>query len=227
MKKILIIAPHQDDEIIGCGGLICYLKEKKFDIYVCHVFKGNTGIDGISAEECQKIRQEEAFSVANYLGFKLLENLNFDDRGNTSKYELQEKLIYLVRDISPDYLLLPHANETDYEHKLVSIVGRESAWLALTNIKQRNLINNLNLKMQVLYYEVWENISNGKLCLDISKYIKEKENALLLYKSQMGSGWLNGAIGRNAYRGSTLLNHGYCEVFNFEKMNMEEIFNES
>ena len=33
MKKILFIAPHADDETIGCGGIIHKFKSQNFKIY--------------------------------------------------------------------------------------------------------------------------------------------------------------------------------------------------
>ena len=63
MKKIMILAPHQDDELILCGG---FLKElvAKSDVYI--VFMTN----GDYASDMRYIRLEEALKVCKLYGIK-------------------------------------------------------------------------------------------------------------------------------------------------------------
>ena len=42
MKKILVIAPHPDDEVLGCGGTIKKYSKRGNEVYLCIVTKGYT-----------------------------------------------------------------------------------------------------------------------------------------------------------------------------------------
>lgn len=214
-KKILIIAPHQDDEVIGCGGLIGYAIDHDSSVEVVHVFAGSTGIaTKPNGEETIRIRTLEAQAAAEEIGFTLLPNLGFEDRTRPSEVAIQESLIDVIRSSRPEIILLPHAEESDAEHSLVSRVGKEAAWLASANIETK-----ANLKLTppvkvVLYYSVWSPIATPALYLDITKYAKLKRRALAHYGSQMDeTSWLDGSLGINQYWGTKIQSNGYVEVF--------------
>ena len=38
--KVLVIAPHPDDEVLGCGGMIAKRTEAGHEVYVCVVPTG-------------------------------------------------------------------------------------------------------------------------------------------------------------------------------------------
>ncbi|MDO8510008.1 MAG: PIG-L family deacetylase [bacterium] len=68
-KKLLVIAPHPDDEIFGCGGLIARFKREGGQVYVLYLTVGTTrdfSGNGLSTEE---ERQSEIKAVAEYLSF--------------------------------------------------------------------------------------------------------------------------------------------------------------
>ena len=75
-KKILIVAAHPDDEILGCGGTI--IKYKKFsEIEVMFM------TDGVSSREKNKSkalkRKEESLKLFKFLELKKPTFLNFPD----------------------------------------------------------------------------------------------------------------------------------------------------
>ena len=43
-KNVLVIAPHHDDESIGCGGTIALLTSKGYSVSVVHVYEGSSGV---------------------------------------------------------------------------------------------------------------------------------------------------------------------------------------
>ncbi|MDD3999043.1 MAG: PIG-L family deacetylase, partial [Candidatus Shapirobacteria bacterium] len=78
--NVLVIAPHHDDEVIGCGGLISLLVSKGYNVSVVHVFNGSSGVAERSSKVSQKVRHVEAVAASKIAGFTLIPNLNFDDR---------------------------------------------------------------------------------------------------------------------------------------------------
>ena len=59
MKKILILSPHADDEILGCGGFISKYSKLNYQIFVLIMTNANIGAPEIySLQDMQKIRNE-------------------------------------------------------------------------------------------------------------------------------------------------------------------------
>ena len=72
MKKILILSPHADDEILGCGGLITKYSKKNYQISVLILTNAHKGAPEIYSEK--KIHQirNEAIKANNFIGTKKL-----------------------------------------------------------------------------------------------------------------------------------------------------------
>lgn len=222
-EVVLVIAPHQDDEVIGCGGAICQLVSHRYDVRVAHVFLGTSGIAGVAPEQSQHIRHEEARAAASIGGYTVLPNLKFIDRDRSQDAKIQKAILRLIRQVKPAIVFLPHKEETDYEHKLVAIEGREALWLAASDIYP-SLGAPLTMVPRVFYYEVWKNLDTPTVLCDITKHKEVKRRMLEAFTSQMSSsGWVDGALGRNAYRGVTTFGDGLYEAFSTENVTLEEL----
>ena len=223
-KTALVIAPHHDDEVIGAGGTMLYLINRGYDIKVAHVFYGSSGITGVKTpQKSHAIRENEAKKAAKNAGYQVLPNLGFIDRNRDNDAKLQSSLIKLIRSVNPVIVFLPSKEETDYEHRLVSKEGREALWLSASGLFPE-LGTTITKIPTVFYYEVWKNISSPTIYCDITSFMGEKKAMLKVFSSQMEtSGWVDGAIGLNAYRGATTLGGGYAEVFGTEKIYIGDI----
>ena len=58
-KKVLILSPHADDEILGCGGFISKYSKQKYLINVLILTNANKGAPEVySSKEINQIRNE-------------------------------------------------------------------------------------------------------------------------------------------------------------------------
>ena len=226
-KKILIIAPHQDDEVIGCGGLICHARQNDIDVDVVHVFAGTSGVaregSTASAKDSCQIRHQESLISAKIGGYNVLKNLGFIDRNRKNDTLMQTELIKIIRKVKPIAILLPHIDESDMEHHIVSLYGKEAAWLSSVDIFSE-LGAPTKDKLNIFYYEVWTPILKPTFVLDITKYIDNKKAMLMAFVSQMDTtSWVEGSIGHNAYRGATQNGNGYVEAFTASPIDIKDL----
>ena len=76
-KKILILSPHADDEILGCGGFISKYSNQNYHINVLILTNASKGAPELySVEEIKKIR-DEAKQANDFIGTKKLYFENF------------------------------------------------------------------------------------------------------------------------------------------------------
>src|SRR4051812_35523670 len=78
--NVLIIAPHPDDESIGCGGTICLHAARGDRVAVGFLTSGELGLRDIPPVKAWSVREREAEKAAEILGIASLEFLRFADR---------------------------------------------------------------------------------------------------------------------------------------------------
>ena len=121
MDKVLIIAPHPDDEILGCGGTIKKLLNNAKEVSVLVVTNAHFGDPcAYPLEGIQRIRGC-ALSAHQYLGIKETFFMDFPaPRLDTfPSYKISMAMSELLRDKKFDTVFIPHHGDIHRDHKVV------------------------------------------------------------------------------------------------------------
>lgn len=151
-NKILILAPHPDDEVFGCSGLIQQQLTEGKDVYIIFMTRGESSHKG-----CCNIEQNELISERAKLTDKALKLLNvskdniyrlsYKDGSLCYKLAETEKLKDLVNSLKPDAIFVPHSGEGWNDHI-------ETQNIAMELIKDKN-IELYAYCVWFWYYNVW------------------------------------------------------------------------
>ncbi len=131
-QRVLVIAPHPDDEVIGCGGTILRHVAQGDDVHVAYVTDGSASRAGnLSGEQMRVTRKQEAFAAASLLNvqphwFGLSEE---SFAVNTA----QEMLATLIADLQPTILYVPpridfHPIHIQTSQIMAAIIASNSHW---------------------------------------------------------------------------------------------------
>ncbi|AQQ54211.1 PIG-L deacetylase family protein [Planococcus lenghuensis] len=177
--KILVFAPHNDDEVLGVGGTIAKYSSLGHEVVVCEVTKSAT------AEKLNVIRSE-ALEAHKILGVKETIFLDFPvvRLKETPLIDLNKEFHRVVQEVKPDMAFIPHKGDMHMDHGIVS----HSAMVAMRPINGLNIEN-------IFVYETlseteWniptvDNAYIPNVWSDISPYFKQKLEAMSSYKSQL------------------------------------------
>ena len=66
--KVLIVAPHCDDEILGCGGVMARYQNENVPVYVAIMTNGHLGAPELFKKEGTERVRAEALAAHKYLG---------------------------------------------------------------------------------------------------------------------------------------------------------------
>lgn len=118
--KVLIVAPHPDDEVIGCGGLIARLVDlgNTPEIIVMTGGESSHGKDYPDRTAIIKARRGLTREAISILGVpeSNLHELDFKDGGISSDSGQIAYLERLIEKIKPDTVLVPHWGEGWSDH---------------------------------------------------------------------------------------------------------------
>lgn len=168
MEKILVFAPHPDDEIIGCGGYMALKKAAKAALRVIVVSDGAQGLPyGGSAAD----RQAECRAGLAELGISDVIFWDFPDTAVPLSGEIIEKYREAVTQFRPAEILLPAPGEAHPDHRRVT----RGALQALLGYWRGEL----------RFYETTQPAALVNASSDISIYWEAKQRALAAHHSQL------------------------------------------
>jgi LmbE family N-acetylglucosaminyl deacetylase len=214
-EKVLVLAPHMDDETIGCGGTLVLHAQRGAQITVMFLTDGRNGSSEINAlygEEREKrqkelieIRTTEARSALQRLGVNRMICLDAEDGALSQCTWAAEKLRDVLRKQQPDLVYLPFYLEEHPDHRAASQVLLDA-------------VAGTSLQFQCMGYEVWTPLFPNCL-VRIDSSVEVKKQALQEYRSQLHQcDYLHASVGLNAHRSAGLLQPpgtkgGYAEAF--------------
>lgn len=183
--RVLVIAPHPDDEIIGAGGMIAKRVQAGNEVYVCVVTKGIEPI--FKYEFVEQVRSECKYADAQ-LGVKetIFLDLPAVMLELVQRYELNEKITDIVQRVKPDEVYIPHRGDMQLDHQIVV----DAAMVALRP-KYKHVVRRV-YAYETLSETGW-NIPNTvnefipTVYEDISDVIQLKLDALDIFQSQLSS----------------------------------------
>lgn len=183
--KIIVFAPHPDDETLACGGTIVKKIHEGYEVYVVVMTDGRhshdlvLGLKEPSPEAIAKIRVREVSEATAILGVQSdnLILLGFED-SKLSQYvaKAKERTIQILNEIRPVEVFVTCREDESEDHRAACQIVKDS-------------IKEVNLPTRLYEYPVW----GGKvswpglkvLVMNVSKELGTKKEALSKYKSQI------------------------------------------
>lgn len=177
--KVLVFAPHNDDEVLGVGGTIAKYAAEGHKVYICEVTSGK------DQKRLNRIRSE-ALAAHKVLGVTetIFLDLPVIGLANIPTKELNQAMHDTVDKIKPDVAYIPHRGDMHLDHKMVA----ESAMVALRPVNSPQL--KAIYSYETLSETEWnipsvDNIFIPNVWNDITDTINKKLEAMKCYKSQL------------------------------------------
>jgi len=192
-KKALVIAPHPDDESIGCGGCLALHVLAGDPVKVVFLTNGAKGdSSGKMAKRAYvELRQNEAAKACACLGVTDLEFWSYEDRSLAGSRGALLRMIDLLEDYRPDLVYAPSPLEFHPDHRAACSLLCDA-------------IRSCHYDTEVAFYEVGQPL-RVNLLVDITRVLSCKVQAMNTYESQLAEmpyGDISEALSR--YRSMTL-----------------------
>lgn len=203
----MVIAPHPDDEVIGCGGTIRRHVRAGDPVSIIYLTRGENsrGFPWLSPLERQAKRMEEAQASCAVLGVREAVFLDGADGRLAEPAVLNEISTKLAREIAlraPKVIYVPHADDNHPDHaaayRMVVQTASEATGPA-----------------PIIYqYELWSPLA-ADFAVDVSREMKAKLKAIKCHALALDAfDYIPTMLGLAAYRSGTLLQRrGYAEAF--------------
>ena len=117
MSRILVLAPHPDDEAIGCGGALLQHAKQRDEVHVVFLTSGEKGGHGRSEMETICVREAEARAATKILGVKKNEFWHLPDGAVRPTSAAIERLQKKLKQFRPDKIYVTHDREMHPDHR--------------------------------------------------------------------------------------------------------------
>jgi len=202
-SKILVIAPHPDDECFGCGGSLVIHADRGDPVKVIFLTDGSKAdFSGKHRkEDYVELREVEARRACEILGVSDLEFWRNPDRGLEPDDRNIDRLSVLLENYRPDLIYVPSPFEFHPDH-------RRAAEIACRSLQKARA------DCVIAFCEINTAIRVNAL-VDITSAVERKRKACEAYKSQLENiPYSDVTLSLNRFRSLTLSpDSAYAEGF--------------
>jgi LmbE family N-acetylglucosaminyl deacetylase len=214
--NVLVLAPHMDDEVFGCGGVLARHIQAGAHVTVVYMTDGRKGNPslyggGLSEQEIRSAednlvarRKLEAEQAASIVGVQELVYLDFPDGNLPRSQEAVERVRTVLQRVKPRRVYLPSLLDHHADHWQTNCVFHD----AISN-RTRTWS-----EFSCWGYEIWPPLYANTI-VDISDVIETKKKAIDAFDSQLRNvDYARVIMSLNSYR-SFFRNgaRGYAEAF--------------
>ena len=173
--KILVIAPHPDDEVLGMGGTIKKLSPKNNITLLIMT-------DGASAQYSDKkmikVRKESCKKSSKILGISEIKFLNFKDMklDSVPQLEINQEIEKIIKKIQPKIVFTSPKNDLNRDHDVTfnsTLVATRPSSSGVKKVFSYELPGYTKKPFSPNHYE------------DITKQFVHKLKAFKMYKSEI------------------------------------------
>jgi N-acetylglucosamine malate deacetylase 1 len=192
-QTAIIFSPHQDDETLGCGGLIALKRAAGVEVRVVFLTDGGKSPSNLPREALVALRRQEAIQALGLLGVSP-EHIDFldypDSTLQTLNLEQQQSLLaeigQLIAQHRPQEVYVPHRQDRHY-------FGDHEATRNLV----KTALQKSGMTITLWQYPVWilwqpfflfdlqPSELTGAVRLEISNVLEQKQSAIVAYQSQI------------------------------------------
>lgn len=178
--RVVVIAPHNDDEVLGVGGTMAKMAKKGHEVIVCEVTAGDLK-DKMVQQQKQEARDSHKILGVSKTVFMDLPVVGL--REMTTR-ELNSAFLKTITELKPDIVFLPHKGDMHIDHRMVI----DAAMVALRPVSSPNV--KAIYAYETLSETDWnvptvDNAFIPTVFVDISDEISLKLDAMRCHKSQL------------------------------------------
>jgi len=183
-RRVLVIAPHPDDETLGCGGTLARLAST-CDIHVLLVTNGDGG-GGLPPGTGER-RKQEMDAATKALGITTpVLHLDQPDGHFSDSPAFRKALASHLERLQPNWVFLPWLGDSHLDHSRIARASSE--------VLRHSQVE------QLLYYETWTPVAATHV-VDITTTLETKKASLLCHETALKYGnYMDAMLGLNAYR---------------------------
>jgi LmbE family N-acetylglucosaminyl deacetylase len=202
-KRVLVLAPHMDDEVFGCGGTLIKLARQGARLTSVYLTDG-TASEPAAADPAAlgARRKEESRAAAEVIGIADLRYFDYRDRGSWLNEDAVSRMAELLAELEPELVMLPFFIDYHPDH----LAANRLLFSACAS---------LDRTLPCYCYECVNPIIPNRL-VEITQVIEQKRRAMSCFGSQLASNNYLRVIadGLNRFRSHALLDgEGYAEAF--------------
>lgn len=201
-ERIVVLSPHFDDDVIGCGGTLIRHVRAGHSVSIVYLTDGREGDASIDDKDrVSHLRKDEARRATALLGITDLRFLDEPETRLKSHERVVSRLRAIFDELRPDLVYLPWFLDNHIDH-------------FETNRILFDLAKGVAGPLGIAAYEVWMPLVPNAV-VDITDVASLKKQALTQYETQVRQiDYVATTMGLNQYRAAFRQNgRGYAEAF--------------